>query len=123
MLQQSLADAAGKRGGAIPGADPTTTPGMVGQPGLAEAAEGRYGGYRAPGQTMAEITANKANQDPEKIGKGALYGALAKDHDAARTGGGGATGAKQNIGEFQRLMSESPHSTYKDGKMSFVPTE
>gem|GEM_PF-5232666 len=93
------------------------------RPGLVEAAQARYGDYRAPGQTVAEITASKANQDPEKIGKGELYGAMAREKDAALTGGEGKTNEKQGVASFQRLMSESPYSTYKDGKMTFTPKD
>jgi hypothetical protein len=110
MLQQNLSDVAAR----------SDREGLT-RPDLTEAAEARYGGYRAPGQTGQEIAATKEGPGAtiERTGRGNYADALADQINKTNAPADG----KQHVGDFQRLMAESPYSTYKDGKMLFVPKD
>ena len=83
----------------------------------------QYGGFRAPGQTTAEIAATKEGpgKTAEGVGKGQYFTAAADVTKAGLEKGEG----KQHVDQFNKWLGESPYSTYDTTKhtVGFVPKD
>lgn len=85
--------------------------------------EAQYGGFRAPGQTVAEIAATKEGpgKTAQGLGVGEYYRTMGKVAETGLEKGEG----KKHVDELNKWLTGSAYSTYDAGKhtVAFVPKD